>query len=220
MWLTILNFCLTLSTFFTPSSSVFFAFIVFNGAAQAVAGSYIMNSVLAVASLFGPLAIQTMISGQAAIAIVISTVQVIGTISALKSEQGSLKESDGSAEERSAFFFFTLSTLFVILSGFAHHWLVSTPEYRHVAASLERGGKQSTSEIGHESERLGLISRRVSTLSAFEDGMSNTLRVARQNIVYEASIVLVFLVTLVSLHFCTKAPSIAHNWSCSRFFHL
>ncbi|KAF9534989.1 nucleoside transporter-domain-containing protein [Crepidotus variabilis] len=196
VWLVILNFCLTLSTLYTPSPAVFFAFIVFNAIAQATAGAYIATSSMAVASLFGPAAIQTMISGQAAVAIAVSGVQVIGAATAVISKPKTSEVSDGAAETRSAFFFFSLSTLFLIFAVFAHRWLVKTPEYQHVAAALERGPKNSTAEHGHNSERRSLIGRRNSLLGPISDSRANTLRVAKQNITYEIAVCYTFLITL------------------------
>ncbi|KAH9482484.1 Equilibrative nucleoside transporter 1 [Psilocybe cubensis] len=174
-------------------NGVFFSFILFNGASQAVVGAYLQTSVIAVASLFGPLAVQAMMSGQAAVAVAVSGVQVI---SAAASVRGKTRVyiSDGSAEERSAFIFFSLSTLFLVVSAGAHSWMTKTPIYQQVAASLERGRKRTAGEIGHADEREGLVTH-VSSTSAIED-TANAFRVGRANAIYEVAVAYVFIVTL------------------------
>lgn len=196
IWLAILNFLLTLSTFFTPSPGVFFAFILFNGASQAVVGAYLQTSVIAVASLFGPLAVQAMMSGQAAVAVAVSGVQVISAAASVRGKTR-VYASDGSAEERSAFIFFSLSTLFLIASAVAHSWMIKTPVYQQVAASLERGRKKTVGEIGLADERESLVTGSAN-VSPAED-RANAFRVGRANITYEVAVAYVFIVTLVCL---------------------
>jgi len=193
IWLTILNFLFTISTFFTPSPGIFFAFILFNGAAQATVGAYLQTSVIAVASLFGPLAVQSMVSGQAAVAVAVSGVQVITAAASVHGKPKSYK-SDGSAEERSAFVFFALSTVFLVFSLVAHQWMIRTPVYQHVVGSLEK-------EViigGTHDERRGLVSENEATVSLSSE-KANALRVARVNITYEIAVAYVFIVTLVRL---------------------
>ncbi|KDR83463.1 hypothetical protein GALMADRAFT_55065 [Galerina marginata CBS 339.88] len=192
LWLTILNFLLTLSTFFVPSPGVFFAFILFNGAAQATIGAYLQTSVIAVGSLFGPQAMQATMSGQAAVAVAVSGVQVISAVASVHGKPRTYI-SDGSAEERSAFFFFSLSTLFLLFSAAAHAWMVRMPVYQHVAGSLEREQKKVSNEIGHEDERRGLVSGDAIALSSDK---ANAIRVAKLNISYEIAVAYVFVVTL------------------------
>ncbi|KAJ3514880.1 hypothetical protein NLJ89_g2103 [Agrocybe chaxingu] len=194
IWLTILNFFLTLSTFFVPSPGVFFAFVLFNGIAQACAGAYLQTSVIAVASRFGPPAVQAMMSGQAAVAVAVSGVQVISAAASVMGKTRSYA-SDGSAEERSAFMFFALSTLFLIASAAANTWMVRMAVYQHIAASLEKPLKKSLTEDAHEDERRGLISDHPHG-DSMSDMKSNTIRIAKANITYEVAVAYVFMVTL------------------------
>lgn len=157
-------------------------------------GAHLQTSVIAVASLFGPLAVQAMMSGQAAVAVAVSGVQVISAAASLSGKTRTY-DSDGSAEERSAFMFFTLSTLFLIVSAMAHAWMIKTPVYQRVAASLERGRKKTSGEIGHTDERESLVSGNTNISAA--DDRANAFRVAKANITYEVAGAYVFIVTLV-----------------------
>ncbi|KAF8165080.1 nucleoside transporter-domain-containing protein [Crassisporium funariophilum] len=192
IWLTALNFLLVISTYFTPSPGVFFAFVLFNAAAQATVGAYLQTSVIAVASLFGPPAVQAMMSGQAAVAVAVSGVQVISAAASVYGKPRTFV-SDGSAEERSAFIFFSLSTLFLVASAVTHTWLTNMPVYQHVAASLERDHKKGQGESGHADERRGLISTGPSDLAS---DRANTIRVAKLNVTYEVAVAYVFVITL------------------------
>ncbi|PPR03830.1 hypothetical protein CVT26_000828 [Gymnopilus dilepis] len=192
-WLILLNFLLSLTTFFTPSPGIFFAFILFNGAAQATAGAYLQTSVIAVASLFGPRAVQSVMSGQAAVAVAVSGVQVISAYASVHGKPRTFV-GDGSAEERSARWFFSLSTLFLLFSLVAHTWMVRTPIYQHVAASLETERKVQ-GDAGHDEERRGLVSGHAHTSSLSSD-RANSIRVAKLNVIYEIAVAYVFVVTL------------------------
>lgn len=183
------------STFIVPSSGVFTVFVLFNGAAQATAGAYLQTSVIAVASLFGPPAVQAMMSGQAAVAVAVSGVQVLSAAASVHGRP-STYVSDGSPEERSAFIFLLLSTIFLIFSAMTYGWLVRTPDYACVAAPLEQQSRKISDEVVNSSERIGLVSSRPTGLS---DEKANAIRVAKANVIYEVAVAYVFVVTLVSL---------------------
>lgn len=198
--LSVLTLSLTLSTFFRRvSPGVFFVFVLLNCALQAGAGAYLQTSVIAVASLFGPTALQAMMSGQAAVAVAVSSVQVVSTAAFLwgkskESIQVALKE--GSAEEQSALVFFTLSTLFLVACAVAHTWLVRMPIYKTIAAPLEQ--HKSINDLGspHERQPLTSVGR-----SAFSGGKARMLRIAKTNITYHIAVAYVFVVTLVRTSF-------------------
>lgn len=184
IWLTILTFFLILSTYFVPSPGILFLFVLFNAVGQAMAGAYLQTSVIAVGSLFGPSAIQSMMAGQAAVAVVVSGVQVISSAASVAGKPRSYV-SDGSPEEQSAFIFFALSTVFLLVSAGVHTWLIRMPVYKLVAASLEK----NQADAIQEDER-----RELST--AMQSDKANVMRVAKMNIVYEVAVAYVFLVTL------------------------
>ncbi|KAF8665567.1 hypothetical protein AX16_000026 [Volvariella volvacea WC 439] len=198
LFLALLNGLLTLSTFISAPPTLFFLFIIVDGALQAAAGSYLTTSLIAVASLFGPSAVQSMYAGQAAVAVAVSGVQVIsavGSLWGLPRESVQSYVSDGTPEERSAFMFFTLSTVFLIASALAHNWLVKSQVYKTVAAPLEQRTKAAyLSTPGQGEERQGLVS--ASRSQTWAEQKAQIIRVAKGNITYEIGVAYVFLVTL------------------------
>lgn len=157
-------------------------------------GAYLQTSVIAVASLFGPPAVQAMMAGQAAVAVAVSGVQVISAAVSVRGKPSTFT-SDGSAEERSAFTFFLFATLFLVASWIAHNLLVKMPLYQSVTASLELSAKKSLSEDGPQVERQGLISS--DHAPSLNQDKANAFRVAKLNISYEIAVAYVFVVTLV-----------------------
>jgi equilibrative nucleoside transporter 1/2/3 len=191
--LTGLTTLLTLSTFFQVTRGLFFAFVLLNGALQAAAGAYLQTSVIAVASLFGPLPVQAMMSGQAAVSVVVSGVQVLSAAAFLGRQSGeSVASFDialASAEEQTASTFFAFSTFFLILCVAAHAWLVRLPIYKSVAAPLEQHKNISNSTSGARNPS--------------SNGNATILRLAKANLTYEVAVAYVFVVTIVSELFST-----------------
>lgn len=200
LWLTLLNFLLTLSTFFKPSPGIFATFVLLNGAAQAAAGGYFQTSLIAVASLFGPAAVQAMIAGQAAVAVVVSGVQVISSASSIRGSVNGEVNGDGSAEEKAAFIFFALSTISLIGSYLAHNWMIKLPIYDQVAGPLERTSQKITLGPGEGSSHRRSLSAVSLTRARAEvvEEYPNVIRVAKANALYEIAVSFVFMITLVS----------------------
>ncbi|ESK93761.1 nucleoside transporter [Moniliophthora roreri MCA 2997] len=194
LWLAVLCFLLTLSTLVQISPGPFFAFVILNGIVQAAFGSYLQTSVIAVASLFGPTAVQAMLSGQAAVAVAVSTVQVLSASASVSvKREGRPVEGlsrDKNPEERAAFIFFGLSTVFLLVTVVAQWWLTRMPQYHAVAGSLEVIHK--TGRDGAD-ERRGLVSGGRSDPSIEK---TRIIRVAKTNIIYEVAVAYVFIVTL------------------------
>ena len=190
---------LTLSTFFQFTGGFFFAFVLLNGTLQSTAGAYLQTSVVGVASLFGPQAVQAMMSGQAAVAVVVSGVQVISAAVFLWRESSKVESAElfeiaiASAEERSASTFFALSTVFLILCAVAHSWLVKSPIYNTIAAPLEL----------HKTTRDTNRSLTSTGRTELSD-IAHILQVAKANIIYELAIAYVFVVTIVSSLFLAR----------------
>jgi equilibrative nucleoside transporter 1/2/3 len=168
---------------------------VLNGVVQARFGAYLQTSVIAVASLFGPSAVQSVMSGQAASAVVISAVQVVSAAAFVWGKSRQQAVSDGSAEERSAFMFFSLSTLFLAATTVLHRWLVRLPAYQQVAAALEKQTKNHPSGVDH-GEIQGLMTRHAINP---KNDISHAFRIAKQNAIYEVAVAYVFGITLVRL---------------------
>jgi len=163
--------------------------VLLNGALQATAGAYLQTSVVAVASLFGPAAVQAMMSGQAAVAVVVSGVQVLSAAMFLWGESRESRTFDiriVAAEERSASTFFALSTLFLLLCAAAHGWLARLPTYRIIAAPLEQ----------HKAPRVENQSLASTRRPEVSDEKARILQLAKANIAYEMAIAYVFVITI------------------------
>ncbi|KAF8211499.1 nucleoside transporter-domain-containing protein [Mycena galopus ATCC 62051] len=192
--LSCLTFILTISTFIHTSPGFFFAFVLLNGMAQAALGAYLQTAVIVIASLFGPTAVQALMSGQAAVAVAVSGVQVFSAAASvwgLSPEKISTYVSNGEPEAQSAFIFFGLSTVFLVVSAAAHGWLVTMPAYKVIAGSLEQ--HKDVGEDGSSDELRGLVSTGRDEAS---DVKGQILRVAKANVIYEVAVSLVFVVTL------------------------
>ncbi|KAF8076051.1 nucleoside transporter-domain-containing protein [Lyophyllum atratum] len=176
--LSTLTLLLTISTFFRVAPGLFFTFVLINGATQAALGSYLQTSVVAIASLFGPQAMQAVMAGQAA---VLSSSLFLWRATP---ETIAANAIDGSAEQGSARVFFALST------AVANKMLVSQPTYKTLAAHLEQ---KFVSEEGTIAEQQSLTSI---GRSDFASDKATILRVAKTNITFEIAVAYVFIVTL------------------------
>ncbi|KAG6831868.1 hypothetical protein H0H92_006985 [Tricholoma furcatifolium] len=190
IWLTFFCLLLTITTYLHLAPGIFFTLVLAVGAIQAALGSYLQTSVVAVASLFGPQAVQAMMSGQAAVAVAVSSVQVLSSalfIWRATPEQIETNALDGGAERNSARVFFALSSLFLVISAFAHNILVSKPTYKTLVAPLEQKVALGTTEIEQPLASHGRESH---------SNWNGILHVAKINITYEVAVSYVFIVTL------------------------
>ncbi|KAI0080672.1 hypothetical protein K474DRAFT_1589283 [Panus rudis PR-1116 ss-1] len=196
LWLTLLNFMLTVSTFIHAKPGLFFSFVLLNGIAQAAAGSYLQTAVVAVASLFGPNAMQSVMSGQAAVGVALSAIQVISAASSIrgKAPPASPQSVPSEPEEQSAFAFFGISTVFLLFSAAAHAWLVRLPAYKSLTSQVQHA-HAVTGGVGDSAESANLLSGH-SALASNSEKRKQILRVAKGNIVYNLAVAYVFLVTL------------------------
>lgn len=190
---------LTLSTFVELPEGIFITFIISTGIALAGAGAYLQTSVIAVASLFGPSIIQSLMSGQAIVAVILASVQLVSATMSLRASE--VGPADGAAETNSARLFFGISASFLLVSGTANVWMTRLPSYRAVVPVDEPRVRRRLS-ISAE-----LLSPVLGGSGAREtdpkEAWDQILRVARGNIIYEIAVAYVFMVTLVSC----RAPS-------------
>ncbi|KAI0698630.1 nucleoside transporter-domain-containing protein [Cytidiella melzeri] len=182
-WLTLLTFTLTVSTYIHTPAGIFFAFVLGNGIAQAAAGSYLQTAVIAVASLFGPTAIQAVMTGQAAIAIAVSGVEVLSAAGSISTSASGKVLVASEPEEKSAFVFFALSTIFLVLSAGAQVLLTRLPVYKTLMQQFHETTERimsSSQDISHhvESKRHQLV------------------RIGKANLTYNFAVAYVFVVTL------------------------
>ncbi|GLB33476.1 putative nucleoside transporter [Lyophyllum shimeji] len=188
LWLTVLNALLTVSTFVRVTPGLFFAFVLANGGAQAALGGYHQTSVVAVASLFGPQAMQAVMSGQAAVAVAVSGVQVLSSALFLwraTPEAIAANAIDGSAEQGSARLFFALSTIFLVMTSVAFNMLAATPAYKTLVSPLEQ---KLVREEGSTLTSAGQ--------SDYASDKACLMRVAKANITFEIAAAYVFVATL------------------------
>ncbi|KAH9927120.1 nucleoside transporter-domain-containing protein [Epithele typhae] len=194
--LALLSLLLAASTYTHPAASVFFAFVLVNGVFQAAAGSYLQTAVVAIAALFGPAAMQAIMSGQAAVAVVISGVQVLSALASVRPGDANASAEELAAEqagpaERSAFIFFGLSTVFLVVCVAVQMYLVSLPVYKTVTGARRRHGSEGASLLASDDEDADMRRelRRV-------DGKGQVTRVAKQNATFNFAVAYVFVVTL------------------------
>ena len=200
-WLTLLTFTLTLSTYVHPLPGLFFAFVLLNGIAQAAAGSYLQTSVIAVASLFGPTAIQAIMSGQAAIGVAVSAVEVLSALASIRGAASPEALEESEAEEKSAFLFFGLSTIFLVLSVATQIFLTRLPAYKAIMDQYTHT-KDAVTHSRHASHADDIVSpiAEVQPPSRVEK-KQQLIRVAKSNVIYNIAVAYVFIITLV----CSRA---------------
>ncbi|KAI0650151.1 nucleoside transporter-domain-containing protein [Trametes meyenii] len=192
-FLAVLSFTFTMSTYAHPAPGGFFAFVLLNAVGQAAAGSYLQTAVVAIASLFGPAAMQAVMSGQAAVAVAISGVQVMSAAASVRGTRPEAVVLSSEPEEKSAFIFFGLSTVFLVVCAVVHIWLVSLPAYKSVvarAASHRRARSQEAAALLEESSDMSADHHRK------VDEKHHVVRVAKANGVFNVAVAYVFIVTL------------------------
>lgn len=192
---------LFVSTFIDSRPTTFFFFAIICSIFLAGCISYLATAAFSGASLFGAPYIQSMLSGQAAIAVVVSTVQLATSV---LSVWGSTPEEiaafvsndsagDESAERDSARGFFGISALFMISTFMAYAWLARLPAYKDTVGILERNIK-SHEALGSADETEGLVFCSANPESLEE--RNQIFRVFKANIIYEIAVAYVYVVTL------------------------
>ena len=150
------------------------------------------------ASLFGVPAMQAVVSGQGAIGVAVSAIQLLGALASVKtSPTGARIMDENAAEARSAFLFFALSTVFVVFSAGAYAWLTKTPEYQEVK-NTNRTRRLSISlsqSFTADGEGTGLVSGR--SRDAISNPTARTIAMIKTNLVFNFTAAWVFAVTLV-----------------------
>ncbi|KAN0081526.1 Nucleoside transporter domain containing protein [Tylopilus felleus] len=188
---------LCLSTFIPTTPSTFFVFALVAAAALGLAASYHCTAVYAGAALFGAPFLRAVLSGQAAIAVVVSAVQVASAIIALwgSSPMSVLVNTmgaggrDDQAEALAARIFFGVSAVFLCITLGSFTWLTRQPLYKSVTSALEQHRRAGVAD-----ERSGLLADNSRSPSSAPN--SDIYRVFRQNLVFMFSIAYVFVVTL------------------------
>ncbi|KAH0835950.1 nucleoside transporter-domain-containing protein [Lanmaoa asiatica] len=188
---------LCLSTFIRSAPSTFLSFALFNTASLAVSAGYLCTATYAGAALLGPSFLQTVLSGQAAVAVVTSAVQVASSIISLwgsspKPVSLEVKRADGEdnqAEEIAARIFFCVSVIFIGIVLVAYTWLTRQSFYKSVTGALEQHR-----EVRNVEELTSLVADHRRTPQTEAD--SRVYHVVKQNLIFMFSIAYVFAVTL------------------------
>lgn len=141
-------------------------------------------------------------SGQAAIGVLVSVIQVISSVAGVKSGARSSQEED-EAPVRAAFLFLSISTLFLALALMLHGWLVTIPAYQVVVVSFE--------VASNDEEREGLVTGDPTTgRSAKGTEKHQILNVAKLNASYNIAVTYTFLVTLAVFPVITSSIRSVH----------
>jgi hypothetical protein len=133
---------LFLSTLTPTSPTPFFIFSLSLGALQASAGTYLLTAVVAYAAYFGPLSMQSVMSGQAAVAVVVSTVQLTTTLSTVWGKQpASPPTTPGTSPtgniSTGASYFFAIATLGLSVSYIGYRRLARMRLFKRTVAKFE-----------------------------------------------------------------------------------
>jgi hypothetical protein len=195
IWLLFLTIPLTTSIFMSTTPGFFFYFVLTVATLSTGIASYLQSSIAAVAALFGPEATQAVMSGQAAVAVAMSAVQVISILLSLSGGEppALIATSHGrTTEEKSVCAFFTLSACFLATSIFAHRILMRTPQYKVLVAPLDSGALTTSEAMGEQQALLAM--------SGYEAAKDRIFRVIGANMNYEIAVAYVGVVSLVGFY--------------------
>ena len=185
-----------MSTFVHLPERAFVTYTIATGIALAAAGSYLQTSVLAVASLFGPSVLQSLMSGQAVVAVVLSFVQLISATSSLHTSK--VGPTDGVAETKSARLFFGIAALFLFACGAANAWMTRLPSFRAVVPIDGEPWMRRRLSVSADVRSPLIAGPRSGSSDSSKALWDRIVGVTRRNITYEIAIAYVFMVTLVS----------------------
>lgn len=132
---------------------------------------------------------QAMMSGQAAVGVAVSVVQVISSAGSVQGSPTPQQLLESKAEEKSALIFFSLSTAFMLFSAGAHLWLIRLPSYKAVVGQFTHIRQVSLSGASDLDELLH------KTPSG--EKRKQIVRVTKGNIIYNMGVAYIFVVTLV-----------------------
>ena len=137
---------------------------------------------------------QALMSGQAAVAVGISGVQVLSALASVRGSQPETIVASSEPEEQSAFAFFGLSTVFLLVCVGVYTWLVSLPAYKTVTSSRPTRRLSTT-------EAVSLLNDEADTDPVHEfrkpEQKNHVIRVAKTNSTFNFAVAYVFIVTLV-----------------------
>jgi len=210
LWLMFLLCLLALSPFLDMSPSTFFAFVLLNAALQGTAGAYFQTAVVALASLFGPFAIQAIFAGQAAVGVLVSLLQFITAAASMVGKApipavGDKLPGNRGLASTSAFLFFTVSTLFLGVTLVVHRWLSQLPALKEMQKVLEvsrTSGLYLEADEEEDREREEVVGEDSLDETYFPGVQVETKKqaglwdIAKSNGLYNIAVAYVFIVSL------------------------
>ncbi|PVG01232.1 hypothetical protein CPB86DRAFT_727955 [Serendipita vermifera] len=213
-------------TFIKVSPQAFFGFVIVNATLQSMVNSYFQTSIVAIASWFGPQAIRSMFSGQAGIAVVISSVQLISVLVSLNKQEIPYpsnpelsKAVDGrTSVDRSAGLFFLIMTTGMVTAIISHTYLVQIPLYQRISKVFDRRTPPLLSE---ETPLLveGAPTTESIQINEQEKSTKRIIRIVRVNWTWNLAIFLNFFITLAVFPAITSAILSIHPPLSSRLSH-
>ena len=141
---------------------------------------------------------QAVVSGQAAVGVAVSAIQLLSALASVKtSAAGTTVVEERGAETRSAFVFFTLSTVFYVFSAWTYAWLMKTPEYQEINGNhrTRRVSISMSQSITADDEGTGLVSGQ--SRDATSSPVARTIAMIKTNLPFNFTVAWVFAVTLV-----------------------
>jgi len=190
---------LTVSPMFPFSGGTFFGIVILNGIIQSAAGAYFQTALVGIGALFGASTLQSLFSGQAASGVIVSVIQFISVLISVKDGHQDLNTQDfAPSQSLAAATFFGVTTVCMIAGLVAHSVLQQTPSYRTVVLAYEQGKGTIAEGEGQEEapdENEPFISQSVEVHTS---GTVKLADVARANVVYNAAVACVFIITLAS----------------------
>lgn len=166
---------------------------------------------MAIAALFGPAAMQAVMSGQAFVGVVVSGVQLLSAAASIHSAEAAramnVSYDKGAAEARAARLFFGLSSVFLCVTLAAYAWLIRIPEYNAVVRPFE---DVKSNRLGNEERNPLRGEDSDAVLAPPEKDFEQIVRVAKMNSVYEFTVAYVFVVTLVRDYYFPISVDLIH----------
>jgi solute carrier family 29 (equilibrative nucleoside transporter), member 1/2/3 len=194
---------LLLTVFISLSPNVLFGLVILVCLGLAAAAAYLQTAVMALSSLFGSQAVQAVMSGQAAVGVAVSVLQVISASGSKASKAADTihpRTRDAEPEKKTdwgALAFFTIATAFLVLSLGAQRFITRTKEYQMILSETEEEQLVNSEEAQHLVSSYASFDSVADLYNAPPPPPLTPMEMLKVNKVYNAAIALVFIVTLV-----------------------
>lgn len=141
---------------------------------------------------------QAVASGQAAIGVAVSGIQLLSALASANASASRTTATEEGAEARTAFEYFALSMVFYIFSAWAYVWLMRTPEYQEIKGSyLSRRFSISMSQsFTADDDGVALASEQPRGTAS--SPVARAISMIKTNLPFNFAVAWTFLVTQVS----------------------